>query len=80
MLVMAPVAAFAEIGDKGSPAPLSDIEKVGFFVVIPVALLVALLVVYYRPGSGGSSRYRPLLADGVGGGDLEGYCQRSHSR
>lgn len=51
--------AFADIGDKGSPEPLSAAAKFAYFVGIPVLLLVIFLAIFMRPGSGGATRYRP---------------------
>lgn len=59
LLLAAPLAAMADIGDKGSPDPLSAFEKFAYFIAIPVGLLVICVLIFMRPGSGGAARYRP---------------------
>lgn len=59
MLLAAPLVASANIGDKGSPDPLSPAEKIGYFIAIPFGILVIFVLVFMRPGSGGATRYRP---------------------
>ena len=60
LTVAAPVAASAqEIGDKGSPDPLTAVEFFGYFFGIPILILLICVAIFMRPGSGGSSRYRP---------------------
>ena len=59
LVVASASAASADIGDKGSPEPLTVVEKLGYFAGIPILVLLISAAIFMRPGSGGASRYRP---------------------
>ena len=58
-LLATATAASADIGDKGSPDPLTAVEKLGYFAGIPILVLLICVAIFMRPGSGGAARYRP---------------------